>query len=184
MDKRIERSFLDAGEGYGGSCFPKDVKAMIAKSRSMKEPLRILESVDSVNEDQPLKIVELLRRKMPMLRNKTIAVLGLAFKPGTDDVREAPSIKVVGALIKSGAKINAYDPQAADNFGRGFKKLTYSNTPQHALEGADACLLLTEWPELKELTDEDFAKMKGDVIIEGRRILDPSLVSGFEGLCW
>ncbi|MBN2331311.1 MAG: UDP-glucose/GDP-mannose dehydrogenase family protein [Candidatus Aenigmarchaeota archaeon] len=183
-DKRIERRFLDAGEGYGGSCFPKDVKAIIAKSRHSKEPLKILESVDSVNEGQPLKLVELLGRKLPSLRNKTIAILGLAFKPGTDDIREAPSLKIVGALIKSGAKIKAYDPQAADNFMREFKGITFSSKPGHALEGADACLLLTEWPELKELTDDDFKKMKSKVIIEGRRILDRSKVSGFEGLCW
>ncbi len=183
-DRRIERSFLDAGEGYGGSCFPKDVKALIAKSRDSGEPLRIMESVDSVNEDQPMKLVGLLRRRLPSLRNKTIAVLGLAFKPGTDDIREAPSLKIIGALIKSGANINAYDPQAADNFRRELKGITYSNSPKHALEDADACLLLTEWPELKELTDEDFSSMRGKIIIEGRRILDPGKVSGFEGLCW
>ncbi len=183
-DERIERRFLNSGIGYGGSCFPKDVKAIAAKSRKTGIKPRMLSAADEVNDAQPLRIVELLKRRMPSLRNKTIAVLGLAFKPGTDDIREAPSLKICDALIKAGATLNAYDPQAAENFKMEFSGMNYVESPRMALEDADACLLLTEWPELKKLTDDDFKLMRGKVIIEGRKILDPEKVSGFEGVCW
>jgi UDPglucose 6-dehydrogenase len=183
-DNRIERRFLDAGIGYGGSCFPKDVKAVIAKTKKMKLKLKIMESVEEVNEKQPLKIIEILRKRLPNLKNKTIAVLGLAFKPGTDDIREAPSLKVVGALLKAGASVQAYDPQAMENFEKMFKNITCCKRAVDAMEDADGCLLLTEWPEFKNLTDEDFNVMRGKVIIEGRKILDKSKVKNFEGICW
>lgn len=183
-DNRIERRFLDAGIGYGGSCFPKDVKAVIAKTKKMKLKLKIMESVEKVNENQPLKIIEILRKRLPNLKNKTIAVLGLAFKPGTDDIREAPSLKVVGALLKAGASVQAYDPQAMENFEKMFKNITCCKRAVDAMEDADGCLLLTEWPEFKNLTDEDFNVMRGKVIIEGRKILDKSKVKNFEGICW
>jgi UDPglucose 6-dehydrogenase len=183
-DKRIERSFLDSGIGYGGSCFPKDVRAIIAKSKKAGINPRILSAVEAVNEKQPVKIVELLKKRIPGLKGKTIAVLGLAFKPGTDDIREAPSVKILQALIDAGASVNAYDPQAAENVKHIFKNVNYFSNAKAALEGADACLLLTEWPEFKKLTDEDFNVMRGNVIIEGRKILDPKKVKDFEGVCW
>ena len=183
-DDRIERKFLNSGIGYGGSCFPKDVKAIIAKGR--KEGLRmdLLCAAEDVNGSQPLKLLELLKRSMPTLRGKTIAVLGLAFKPGTDDIREAPSLKIVPALLKAGAKVSAYDPKATGNFRAEFPDIRYCLDAQAALDGSDACLILTEWDEFRKLSKADFSRMKGSVILEGRRILDPSKVNGFEGVCW
>jgi UDPglucose 6-dehydrogenase len=184
-DKRIQRSFLNSGEGYGGSCFPKDVKAIMAKSRNTGIKPRILEAVEYVNDRQPLKIIEILKKRVPGLKNKTIAVLGLSFKPGTDDIRDAPSIKVVKSLLDSGASVNAYDRQATENFKKIYRRgISYYESAQAAIEGADACLLLTEWPEFEKLTDEDFNVMRGKVIIEGRKILDPKKVKNFEGVCW
>lgn len=205
LDDRIERKFLNSGIGYGGSCFPKDVKALIAKGNSEGLMMKLLDSVEDVNKAQPLRIVSMLKERMPSLRGKTIAVLGLAFKSGTDDVREAPSLRIVPALLSAGARLKAYDPKAAENFRKEFPSLIgkesprlrasgsfskehtnveYCMTPRTALDGADACIILTEWPEMRSLSDADFKLMKGRVIIEGRRILDPSKVSRFEGICW
>ncbi|MFH0956732.1 MAG: UDP-glucose/GDP-mannose dehydrogenase family protein [Candidatus Aenigmatarchaeota archaeon] len=197
LDERIERKFLNSGIGYGGSCFPKDVKAIIAKGKSEGLKMGLLDAAEDVNRRQPLRIVEMLKEKMPSLRGKTVAVLGLAFKPGTDDIREAPSLRIVPALLSAGARVKAYDPKAADNFrkelprlrGGGsfrkeFPKVEYCMTLRTALEGSDACLILTEWDEVRSLTDGDFAHMKGSVIIEGRKILDASKVKNFEGVCW
>ena len=184
LDGRIGRQFLDSGIGYGGSCFPKDVRAIAAASRKGGMKLSILESVEDVNRNQPLKMIEILKRKLPALRNKTVAVLGLAFKPGTDDIREAPSLRIVEALVAGGANVRAHDPQAAENFRKVFPGIVYCGSVEDALEAADACLLLTEWPEYRELAEEDFKPMRGKVIIEGRRILDRKKVKNFEGVCW
>jgi len=183
-DSRIGRQFLDSGIGYGGSCFPKDVRAISAVSRRKGISLHVLESVEDVNNEQPMKMIELLRKRMPVLRNKTVAVLGLSFKPGTDDIREAPSLRIVKALVAGGAKVKAHDPQAMENFKKVFRKVEYCGSTEDALESADACLLLTEWPEYKELEDSDFKQMRGKIIIEGRRILDSKKVKKFEGICW
>jgi UDPglucose 6-dehydrogenase len=184
LDSRIERKFLDSGLGYGGSCFPKDLRAIIAKGRKEGLRMRLLDAAERINRDQPLRIVEMLKEKMPTLRGKTVAVLGLAFKPGTDDIREAPSLSIVPALLSAGASVKAYDPKAMGNFRREFPKAEYSMSAGAAIEGADACIILTEWDEFKNLKDEDFNRMKGKVIIEGRKTLDPSKVKRFEGVCW
>lgn len=182
-DDRIERKFLNSGIGYGGSCFPKDVKAIIAKGKKTGLKMETLDAVESVNREQPHKVVDMLREKIPRLKGKTIAVLGLAFKPGTDDIREAPSLLIVPELLKSGASVKAYDPKAAENFKKEFPDVKYYASAEAAIEGADACLLLTEWDEFKKLADEDFKRMRGDVIIEGRKILNLESVE-FEGICW
>ncbi len=183
-DERIERKFLNSGIGWGGSCFPKDVKAIIAFGKEMGLKMELLDSVEKVNREQPMRIVEMLKEKIPVLRGRRIAVLGLAFKPDTDDIREAPSIRIVSELLKSGAFVIAYDPKAADNFRRQFRDVEYTASARAAIEGADACLLLTEWDEFKKLTDEDFKRMKGKTIIEGRKILDPEKAKQFDGVCW
>jgi UDPglucose 6-dehydrogenase len=184
LDERIERKFLNSGIGYGGSCFPKDVKAIIAKGKSEGLRMALLDAAEDVNHHQPLRIIEMLREKMPTLRGKTVAVLGLAFKPGTDDIREAPSLQIVPALLSSGARVKAYDPKAAENFKREFPAVEYCMTLRSTLEGADACLVLTEWDEVRNLSDADFGLMKGRLIIEGRRVLNPSKVKNFDGVCW
>ena len=116
LDKRIGRPFLDSGIGWGGSCFPKDVDALIAWAKEIKEPTRIIESTKEVNADQPLRLVKILQKHIPKLKGKTIGILGLAFKPNTDDIRDSRAIPIIKELLRNGAQIKAYDPQAMDNF--------------------------------------------------------------------
>lgn len=183
LDKRIERRFLNSGIGYGGSCFPKDVKGIIAKGKDCDLKMTLLDAAENVNKDQPLRLVEMLRKRMS-LKGKTIAVLGLSFKPGTDDIREAPSLLIVPELLKSGANVSVYDPKAQDNFRKEFPDAEYCKSALSALDDADACLILTEWDEFKKLTDEDFKRMNGGIIIEGRKTLKKENVKNFEGVCW
>lgn len=183
LDKRIGKEFLSAGVGFGGSCFSKDVAALIAHAGEIDENPKMLTATLAVNRAQPLRIVQLLAEKTDV-KNKKIAVLGLAFKPGTDDIRDAPSLRVIDALLRLGAKVHAYDPKAMPNMRKRFGNIVYAPSVADALKGADACLILTEWPEFAQLADEDFSAMKKKVIIEGRRVLSTVLVSNFEGVCW
>ncbi len=183
LDKRIGRHFLNSGIGYGGSCFPKDVLALIRFSQDSGTDLEIIKKVHEVNEKQPLKILDVLREKTDP-SGKTIAVLGLAFKPDTDDVRESPAIKIVKELMKYTKNIRAYDPKGMENFRKIFPELIYCKSAREAVSEADACLLLTEWEEFKNLTEYDFSGMKSKIIIEGRKILSRERVKDFEGVCW
>ena len=184
LDKRVSPHFLRAGIGFGGSCFPKDVMALVRKGITLGYEPRLLEEAVRLNQGQPLRIVDLLRKRAGSLKGKNIAVLGLAFKPETDDVRESPAIRVVSELLRYGARVKAYDPKAAENFRKVSPRVGYPKSVQEALKGADACLVLTEWPEFRELTDQDFSGMRERIIIEGRKALNPNRVSGFEGVCW
>lgn len=184
LDKRISPHFLRAGIGFGGSCFPKDVRALVHKSGILGYEARLLDEIIKLNQRQPHRLVDLLRKRTGSLKGKEIAVLGLAFKPETDDVREAPAIQVVSELLRYGARVRAYDPKASKNFKKIFPKIIYCSSPQEALKRADACLVLTEWPEFRELTNEDFSEMRDRIIIEGRKALNPNKVLGFEGICW
>ena len=177
LDKRIGPLFLDAGLGYGGSCFPKDVKALIACSEALGYHPELLESVEKVNKTQPLKAVQFCRDQLGNLEGKNIAILGLAFKPDTDDMREARVIPIVNRLLKEGANITAYDPVAISVAKTIFKnKIKYANSALECLKDADCCILVTEWEEFKKLTPENFkAKMKQPTLIDGRRIYDPEL---------
>jgi UDPglucose 6-dehydrogenase len=176
FDKRIGPLFLNAGLGYGGSCFPKDVKALIACSRNLGYRVKLLEEVESVNEVQPLKAVELCKKALGnSLKGKRVAILGLAFKANTDDLREARAIPIVNQLIKEGAKVTAYDPVAIPTAKAILKdKIQYAASAVECLKNADCCILVTEWSEFKELTPEDFTKnMKQPVLVDGRRIYNP-----------
>jgi len=184
LDKRVSPHFLRAGIGFGGSCFPKDVMALVRKGITLGYEPRLLEEAVRLNQGQPLRIVDLLRKRAGSLKGRNIAVLGLAFKPDTDDVRESPAIRVVSELLRYGARVRAYDPRAAENFRKISLRVGYFRSAQEALKGADACLILTEWPEFRELTDQDFSGMRERIIIEGRKALNPNRVSGFEGVCW
>ncbi|HDD72634.1 MAG TPA: UDP-glucose/GDP-mannose dehydrogenase family protein [Candidatus Aenigmarchaeota archaeon] len=184
LDKRISPHFLRAGLGFGGSCFPKDVNALIHKAETLGYEPRLLKEVMKINQRQPYRIIDLLRKRLGSIKGREIAVLGLAFKPDTDDIREAVSIKVVSELLKSGAEVRAYDPKAVFNFRKLFPNITYCESARDALKGSDACLVLTEWPEFRELTDEDFSSMRERIIIEGGKALNPNRVKGFEGICW
>ena len=184
LDSRVSGKFLNAGCGYGGSCFPKDVDALIKKAKEMRYEPRLLEEVHELNKRQKVRMVEQLEKKISELKGKTICVLGLAFKPDSDDIREASSIRIISKLLEKGAKVKAYDPKAVGNARTIFPDVEYAESTKEALKGSDACLLLTEWEELRNLTDGDFKTMKKKVILEGRRILDRNKVSNFEGICW
>lgn len=180
MDHRISPHFLNAGAGFGGSCFPKDVMAMIRLGESLGEDPLLLRSVIEVNERQPLRMVELLERRIGPLSGKEVAVLGFAFKNDTDDVRDSRAVPVIEELLRRGARIRAYDPLAASNMKRIIQDIEYCKSAAEALLGADACLIMTEWPEFSRL-DEEFGLMRSRVIIEGRKILT---CGDAEGICW
>ena len=175
LDKRIGPFFLDAGLGYGGSCFPKDVKALIACSKSLGYDPELLDSVEQVNKMQPLKAVEFCREQLGCLEGKRIAILGLAFKPDTDDMREARVIPIINQLLNEGANISAYDPVAMPIAKAIFEgKIVYASSALECINGVDACIVVTEWEEFKKLTPEDFIKnMKQPILIDGRRIYSP-----------
>jgi len=177
LDHRINPSFFRAGIGFGGSCFPKDVKALIAKAEELEENPKILKAVVELNEMQPLKLLQLLKKHIPNLKDKTIGVLGLAFKPDTDDVRESRAIPIVKKLIEEGAKVVAYDPAAIENFKKLFPQITYASKAEEALN-ADAVLIITEWKEFEEL---DY---NGKIVIDGRRIEKAREAKIYEGVCW
>ena len=182
LDHRISPHFLRAGCGFGGSCFPKDVKALIHTARSVGEEPRLLSSVIEVNERQKLRPVEKLLKHIPELRGRKVAVWGLAFKPETDDMREAPSIPIIRELLKRGAEVVAYDPVATGNAKRVFErelstgKLRFASDKYEALKGVDALILVTEWEEFR---DVDFDKLKGKVVIDGRNLWEPSIMREF-----
>jgi UDPglucose 6-dehydrogenase len=175
MDKRIGGLFLNAGLGYGGSCFPKDIKALIAAAKALGYPLELLEEVENVNHTQPLKAVTLCKELLNApLEGKTVALLGLAFKADTDDMREARVIPIVEQLLKEGANVKAYDPVAME-VARGIfgDKITYAKSTVECLKDADCAVLVTEWEEFRKLKPEDFtAYMKSAVLVDGRRIYD------------
>jgi UDPglucose 6-dehydrogenase len=184
MDRRISPHFLMAGAGYGGSCFPKDVDAFIRKAKDLKYEPRLLEEVQSLNRRQKTGMVDLLESRTGDLKGKEICVLGLSFKPDTDDIRGASSIEILSKLLEKGAKVRAYDPKARENVKKIFTNIEYAENAKEAIKGSDACLIVTEWDEFRNLEDRDFKGMRSKIIIEGRKVLDPSKVSGFEGICW
>lgn len=175
LDRRIGHHFLNAGAGWGGSCWPKDLKALIhtAKQKNIKLPL--VEATIEVNDDQPYRLVELSKNLLGALENMKIAVLGLAYKPNTDDVRNAISIKIINKLLKEKAKVVVYDPKAMGNAKKIFgNKIEYANSAIRCLENADCALIVTEWSEFKKLKPEDFVRqMRKACIVDGRRIYNP-----------
>ena len=176
-DARIGNKFLYAGCGYGGSCFPKDVRALAQTGRQMGHPLRIIEAVDEVNTRQKNKIFEKLQKAFGGdLEGKTVALWGLSFKPETDDMREAPSLVVVQQLLEAGVTVRAFDPVAADEARTRFgERITYANDMYDAVEGADALVLLTEWKQFR-LPNWRIIRsaMRGNVLVDGRNIYDPA----------
>jgi UDPglucose 6-dehydrogenase len=181
LDPRIGPTYLEPGVGFGGSCLPKDVKALVAKACESGYECGLLQSVIDLNSEQPLRLVRRLEHRLGNLKGKRIAILGLAFKGGTDDVREAPAIPVIAELRARGASVSAYDPVANANMEKLFPDIEYAPSARDALAGADACLILADWPEFRTLARE-FEAMNSRVILEGRRVLDGAL--GQEGICW
>lgn len=176
QDTRIGQQFLNAGAGYGGSCFPKDVKALIQISKQNGYDFELLEEVEEINKAAIHSIVQKTHDTLGDVSGKTVAVLGLAFKPNTDDMREAPSITIINSLFKSGAKIRAYDPVAMDNAKEIFKdiEIEFASSAYEAVTDADIVVIVTDWNEFKQLnTSKIFKLMKSPNMIDGRNIYEP-----------
>ncbi len=173
-DNRIGNHYLNAGIGYGGSCLPKDTKALYHMAREYNYHLKILDAVISVNEEQKTKLIRMAKQNKEDLKCK-IAVLGLTFKPNTDDFRKAPSIDNIELLLQEGAQIYAYDPVAEENIKKLYPtEIIYTKTVQEAVTDAKLCFIFTEWKQIKEITPEIYKKlMKKAVIYDGRNIYQP-----------
>jgi len=177
LDPRINPAFLGAGLGYGGSCFPKDVKALVVFAKQLCVDAQLLEVIDRVNETQPLHVAKRLEEILGGLENKTIVILGAAFKPDTDDVRESRAIVLARLLLERGAHVRLHDPNPAalENAKKILGSMVgyYSNV-EEALKNADAVVIATEWSDYRSLTPETFTRyMKRPVILDARRIYDP-----------
>ncbi len=175
-DRRIGPSFLFPGVGYGGSCFPKDVKALVKFSEEHAYDFRILRAVEAVNDAQKTRLVGRIEAHFGSLKGRQIAVWGLSFKPKTDDMREAPAITIINALLAKGARVHAFDPEAEKTARRVFgSRIAYAATAYEALTGADALVIVTEWNEFRR---PDFARMKRlmrtPVVFDGRNVYSPA----------
>ncbi|MEP6678582.1 MAG: UDP-glucose/GDP-mannose dehydrogenase family protein [Betaproteobacteria bacterium] len=180
-DPRIGYHFLYPGLGYGGSCFPKDVKALQHSATQLGTPLRLLAAVEAVNDAQKkVMVTKIVERLGPNLAGRRLALWGLAFKPNTDDMREAPSKVIIEALAARGAQMTAYDPVAMDEAKRSFGPLPYlryAESPQHACEGADALVVVTEWKEFRSPDFDALARqLKERVVFDGRNLYEPRVV--------
>lgn len=177
LDNRINPSFFRAGIGFGGSCFPKDVRALIAKAEELGEHPQILRAAIAMNDEQPLKLIEVLKKHVPDLKGRKIGVLGLTFKPDTDDIRESRAIPILERLIEEGATVVVYDPEAMDTFKKLFPQIVRA-TPEEVLN-TDAVLIVTEWQEFEDLN------YTGKIVIDGRRVEKARKGAAiYEGVCW
>lgn len=179
LDKRINPHFLRSGIGFGGSCFPKDVSAIVYKATELGYSPRLLRSVLEVNRDQPLKMIDLLDKKAGPIKGKKIGILGLTFKAGTDDIRESPSLATIKELLMEEAILNIYDPQAMEKVKKIFSHLNYMKTGQELVEKSDVIIILTEWPQFRDLDYKD------KLVIDGKNLFyDGKRPRNYEGICW
>lgn len=180
MDPRIGNRFLHAGIGYGGSCFPKDTKALHWLSNYYDKEIKTVKAAIEVNDNQKVKLIKKTRNYYEDLSGLNVAVLGLAFKPGTDDLREAPSLVNIPILLDDGANIKAWDPVAVENYKRFYpNEITYCDTIEETLKDADICFIFTEWQEVKDLPAETYKKlMKKAIILDGRNCYEPKKFEG------
>jgi UDPglucose 6-dehydrogenase len=178
-DHRINPHFLNAGLGWGGSCFPKDLKALIAYSKKLGYNPTLIQATNKANRDQIESTIQKVKKELKKLKGKRIAILGLSFKPDTDDMREARSIKIINQLLKEGATITAYDPMAIPNTQKILKeKINYASSAIECLKNADCAILVTEWEEFKKLKPEEFTQnMQKPILVDGRRIYNPEKFS-------
>lgn len=177
MDQRIGPHFLNAGVGYGGSCFPKDVDAFNYLSDQMGYQFNLLKVVQQINLEQREYMLEHIRKELWVLQNKTVAIWGLAFKPGTDDIREAPSLFFVEQLKKAGVRLRLWDPAAAENFRNIHPDPDYFEDTLECAAGADLLLILTEWPQIQATPMAELCKaMACPVVVDGRNMLDPKIM--------
>ncbi len=175
LDFRISPHYLRAGLGYGGSCLPKDLVTLISFSKTSNCNSKLLESIMSVNENRSIRAVEMIKRLTGSLVGKRIAILGLSFKPNTDDMRDAVSVKIIKRLVDGGAEVSVYDPMAIRNAKNIFSEtVTYTHSTFECLKDADCCVIVTEWDEFKSLKPEDLlSHMRFPALVDGRRITDP-----------
>jgi len=177
MDSRIGPQFLHAGIGYGGSCFPKDISALLALASENNIPLNILQTVSLVNQTQTEWFLEKVKKALGKLSGKRIAILGLTFKPQTDDIREAPSLRIIENLLQNTAFITAYDPQGIEHVKKIYPSIDYTSNPLEALKEADAVLIVTEW---KEIIDIDWKAainiVSAPLVFDGRNVLNASVM--------
>jgi UDPglucose 6-dehydrogenase len=180
FDKRIGKDFLCAGVGYGGYCFPKDISAFIRMAEEVGYDFELLKAVQRVNDHQRQLVVKKAKDALWNLKGKTACILGLSFKPNTDDMRESPSVYVISELQKQGVLIKVYDPQAMEAAKAFLQDVEYCQSPYEAAKGSDVLILLTEWDEFKNL---DFTKikqlLKQPIIIDGRNIFDPATMKKY-----
>jgi UDPglucose 6-dehydrogenase len=177
LDRRLGPHFLRAGIGYGGSCFPKDASALKQLAANSGYHFQLLAAVIEVNELQKRRVLQKLRAQLGSLRGKTVALLGLSFKPHTNDMREAPSLVLAPRLLAEGAVVRAWDPVALEEASRLLSGVELAETLLEAVEGADAALIVTEWPELRKLACADVREaMRTPLIVDGRNLLDPAAV--------
>jgi len=187
LDPRIGSHFLRAGIGYGGSCFPKDIKALARIGEDLGVDVSLLKEAERINLRRSELFLEKIKKALWILKDKKVAVLGLSFKPETDDIREAPSIKVIRKLLEEGAELRLYDPKAMENMRKIFPEqapqVRYAKSAYEALKGANALLIITEWEEFKNLDLKKVKKlMANPIIVDGRNIFEPSQLKtiGFE----
>ena len=176
LDPRIGPLFLKPGLGFGGSCLPKDVKALKDKAASEGHRSKLLAALLAINDYQPIEGIKLLEGAVGELRGKRIAVLGLAFKGGVDDIRETRAVPLVTELLARGAQVVAYDPMAMKSFIHLMPSIEYASSAADCLKGADGCIIQADWQEFKRLGRKEFSVMRKPVIVDGRRFLDPETV--------
>ena len=179
LDPRIGRAFLDAGPGYGGSCLPKDLNALRGVAGRSKVQTILLDAVKKVNDEQPILMVRLAEKHLGSLKGKTIGLMGVAFKPGTDDIRESQAIPICAELLLKGAKVVAHDPEAAANMQKLFPQVQFLNSPEAVVAGSSAVLIVTGWPE--HASPELY---RNAVVIDGRHLIPKDACKIYEGLGW
>jgi UDPglucose 6-dehydrogenase len=173
LDSRIGLAFLQPGLGYGGSCFPKDVDSLIHTAARLGYDFKLLRSVVEINRERATHLIDMMKKALGPFEDKTVAVLGLAFKPNTDDMREASSLVLSARLNAAGARVRAYDPVAEEEARKLIRGVEFSPTALDAVEGADAVVLITEWAEFAQLDlREVAARMRGRLLVDGRNFLD------------
>jgi UDPglucose 6-dehydrogenase len=176
LDPRIGSQFLKPGLGFGGSCLPKDVRALRDKASSEGYRSRLLSALMAINDSQPVEAIRLLEGEIGSLHGKHIAVLGLSFKGGVDDIRETRAVPLITELLARGAHVFAYDPMAMDNFIHVMPSIEYCESAAQCLKAADGCIVQADWKEFRDLGRKEFASMRSPVVVDGRRCLDPAKV--------
>ncbi len=186
LDQRIGAAFLSAGIGYGGSCFPKDTRSLLHTAQKYGYPFPLLSAAIETNDQQPRRFIGKMEQALGGFEGKKVAVLGLAFKANTDDIREAKSLDVITALLSGGAQVTTYDPIAMENMKQVFPQIGYAKNAFEAAEGADAVVVVTEWNEFKQINlDRLKQTMSGNIVFDGRNLYDPAKMRrlGFDYIC-